>query len=88
MAALMQAVYVEWEDAHLVDEGTWVFREGAPAAKPVVFKQLGFLHSADEHAIVLTEAYSPDQMAPRTRIPAGMVRRFIELDIPDAGTTS
>lgn len=83
----MQAVYVEWEDASNADGGeTWVFRKGVAAAKPVVFKQLGFLHSVDEHAVVLTEAYSTELMAPRTRIPAGMVRRFIELDIPDAGT--
>lgn len=76
----MQLVYIEWEDASGCDEAGWVDR--ATAAKPIVhiFRQVGFVVEADEHALVLTEAHSLDAMAPRTRIPAGMVRRYIDLD--------
>lgn len=77
----MQLVYIEWEDASSVDEPGWVFRdEDAPAPEAHLFRQVGFVAGCDMHAIVLTEAYSDSQMAPRTRIPLGMVRRFIDLD--------
>jgi len=76
----MRPVYVEWEDASGVDSsGGWVFREGAPAPSKVIFKHLGFVVSQDDEALVLTEAHSQDQMSPRTRIPAGMVRVLVEL---------
>jgi hypothetical protein len=45
-----------------------------------MFKQVGFIVSVDESALVLTEAYNEDQMAPRTRIPVGMIRRIVDLD--------
>lgn len=76
----MELVYIEWEDASTVDEAGWVCCDGAPAAEPHVFKQVGFVTDADPWALVLTEAYSADSMAPRTRIPLGMVRRLVPLD--------
>ena len=76
----MQLVYIEWEDAGSLETGSWIFRDEASASTPHIFRQVGFVSDCDPWAICLTEAYSADQMAPRTRIPLGMVRRFVELD--------
>lgn len=76
----MELLYVEWEDAGSVDVGTWIDREGAPEPTPHMFRQVGFVNDADLESITLTEAYSDDQMAPRTRIPMGMIRRVVYLD--------
>ncbi len=77
----MELVYLEWEDASGVDATTgWVERDGAVCARPVIFRQVGFVVDIDLDAVVLTEAYSVDHMAPRTRIPMGMVRRCVHLD--------
>lgn len=75
----MQLIYIEWEDASSVDVPGWVDRDTAPKAEPHIFRQVGFVADADEHALVLTEAYNVDAMAPRTRIPVGMIRRFVDL---------
>jgi len=75
-------VYIEWEDASSVDLTTgWVYREGAPPPDVRVFKQVGFLLELTPEAIVLTAALDEHQMGPRTRIPAGMLRHLVELDI-------
>lgn len=76
----MNAVYIEWEDASAVDQPGWVDRGTAEPAVPHTFRQVGFVYSIDLHAVVLTEAYSTNNMAPRTRIPLGMVRRWVDLD--------
>ena len=78
----MELVYIEWEDASAVDDTTgWVPR-GDEAPKPVkhMFHQTGFIVDIDNEAVILTEAYSHDFTAPRTRIPVGMIRRFVRLD--------
>lgn len=77
----MQLVYIEWEDASAVDsEMGWIDRSTPVTAHAHMFRQVGFVVDADLDAIVLTEAYSPDMMAPRTRIPMGMIRRWVDLD--------
>jgi len=77
----MQLVYVEWEDASAPDSGeVWVHREDAEPVSPHMFRQVGFVVDADLDCIVLTEAHSDTLMAPRTRIPLGMVRRWVDLD--------
>jgi hypothetical protein len=76
----LRCVFVEWEDAGSLDGEGWVHRSTAPAPEPHMFKQVGFIVSVDESALVLTEAYNEDQMAPRTRIPVGMIRRIVDLD--------
>lgn len=76
----MELVYVEWEDASAVDEPGWVDRATAPVPVKHVFKQVGFIVDIDLEAIVLTEAYTDTTMSPRTRIPMGMIRRWVDLD--------
>ena len=78
----MQLVYIEWDDASTVDAETgWVWREGAPPAEPRIFRQVGFITELTDRHIVLTCAYDESQMAPRSRIPLGMVRRMVRIDI-------
>lgn len=79
----MELVYIEWEDASCADDGVWVPRD-APKAEATIFKQVGFVCGIDAAAVVLTEAYGGHQMAPRTRIPLGMVRRFEYLKVGGA----
>ena len=80
----MELVYLEWEDASAVDNTSgWVDRQSAPVPLVHIFKQVGFIVDIDLDAVVLTEAYTADNIAPRTRIPMGMVRRWVMLD-PDA----
>lgn len=78
---MMELVYVEWEDASACDATTgWVQRDDAPVPTVHVFKQVGFVVDIDGSAVILTEAYGPDHMAPRTRIPLGMIVRWVYLD--------
>lgn len=77
----MQLVYIEWEDASAVDETQgWVDRATAAPAAVRVFRQAGFVVDCDLDAIVLTEAYDEHNMSPRTRVPLGMIRRWVDLD--------
>lgn len=81
----MELVYVEWEDASDVDASLgWVNREDARAPELHIFHHAGFVCDIDPWALTLTAAYSDNQMAPRIRIPIGMIRRFVYLD-PDSG---
>lgn len=78
----MEMVYVRWEDASAVDESLgWIDKEGISIAVPHFFEQVGFVFDCDPWAIVLTEAHNADQISPRTRIPLGMIRRFIRIDL-------
>lgn len=67
-------VLVEWEDASVADDGTWVSKKDLPEAKPVIFQQAGWLLEWTEQHLLLTEALGDELMAARNRIPAGMVR--------------
>lgn len=80
----MKLVLVQWEDASVLDDGAWVERDSAPAPEPKVFTQVGFLVSANERELILTQAFDERTMAARERIPRGMVVRIVELD-PNAG---
>ena len=77
----MELIYIEWEDASAVDDNTgWHDRDTIPVPKIHIFKQVGFVVDANLEAIILTEAYNADFVAPRTRIPLGMIRRWVNLD--------
>ena len=80
----MKLVLVEWEDASVLDHGAWVERDAAPEPEAKVFTQVGFLVSANERELILTQAYDETTMAARERIPRGMVLSIVELD-PAAG---
>ncbi len=77
----MELVYIEWEDASGVDaEMGWVDIDTAPEPIVHLMRQAGFVTAIDLDAVVLTEAYGPHGMSPRTRIPLGMIRRWVDLD--------
>ena len=75
----MRLVLCVWEDAGELDEGPWAFREGAAKNEPFIFHQVGYLHELTHDAVVLTACMGEHQMGPRSRIPAGMVRKIVEL---------
>ncbi len=80
----MKMVLVEWEDAALLDSGTWVNRADAEPSKAVIFHSLGWLYELSPEAVTLTDTANPDFMSPRNRIPVGMVRKLLEFD-PSSG---
>lgn len=80
----MKLVLVEWEDAALIDSGTWVDRQGAEASKPVIFQSVGWLYELAPDAVTITDTTGADLMSPRNRIPIGMVRKLVEFN-PAAG---
>lgn len=71
-------VLIEWEDACLRDVGAWVDNEPI-AYEPKLFVQVGFLLSDTDAGVIITSAWSPDKIAPRDQIPAGMIRRKVFL---------
>jgi hypothetical protein len=73
-------VLVTWEDASVVDEGTWADRHTAPKAEPIVFQQVGWLLEATADHVVLTACMSADIISARDRIPRGMVRSIHTFD--------
>jgi hypothetical protein len=75
----MKPVLCVWEDASDLDDGPWTFRKDAKPSEPVIFHQVGYLYEITADAVVLTQCVGVDQMSPRTRIPAGMVRSLVEL---------
>lgn len=78
MSKSLRLVRVIWEDASVVDEGTWISRDGLKQAEPVIFDQVGWLMEITPAHVVLSECVGKDLIAPRTRIPAGMVRSIRE----------
>ena len=75
----MKKVLCVWEDAGQLESGSWVFRKDLEPSAPHIFNQVGYLFEITPEAVVLTEAFNDEQIAPRTRIPIGMVRRLVEL---------
>jgi len=75
----MKMVRVEWEDASIADEGTWVAREGLAPAHVVIFSQVGYLLGISPTEVLLTAAVSDTLIAPRDRIPLGMIQSIVEL---------
>ncbi len=77
----MKIVAVVWEDAAALDQdsGQWVDRAEVKPSTPVIFHQVGYLYSIAPDAIELTDCVGEEQMSPRSRIPAGMVRSLTEL---------
>jgi hypothetical protein len=71
---------VEWEDASVVDDGTWVDRATAPKPEPVIFQQVGWLIEITAEHLVLASCLSAEIMSARDRIPRGMVRSVHTFD--------
>lgn len=74
-------VLVEWEDASIVDDSTWVDRKTAPKAEAVIFQQVGWLIEVTPDHILLAACMSPEIISARDRIPRGMVRAIHAFDI-------
>lgn len=75
----MKLVKVVWEDAQDLDDGPWAYRKDAKPSEPCIFHQVGYLYELTPEAVVLTHCVGDEQMAPRSRIPAGMVKSLVEL---------
>lgn len=76
-------VLVEWEDASVVDDSTWVAKKNMPEAHPIIFQQVGWLLEWTPAHLVMTEAMGDEMMAARNRIPSGMVRSVHVFDAAD-----
>lgn len=74
----LRLVRVIWEDASVVDDGTWVSRDGLKKPEPVIFDQVGWLWELTPAHVVLCDCAGKELIAPRTRIPLGMVRSMRE----------
>ena len=74
----MRVVLCVWEDASEADDGPWAARDAKPA-EVILFHQVGYVFSLTAAELELTSCVGEHQMAPRTRIPIGMVRKLVEL---------
>lgn len=75
----MKRVVCVWEDASDLDDGPWTPRKDAAKAEPTIFHQVGYVFELTPDALVLTACVGDEHMAPRSRIPLGMIRSLIEL---------
>jgi hypothetical protein len=75
----VKTVLCVWEDAAELDGGPWADRSEAKPSAPVIFHQVGYLYEISHDAVTLTACVGEEQMAPRTRVPMGMVKSLIEL---------
>lgn len=66
---------IEWEDACLIDVGSWVDNEPVKY-EPRMFIQVGFVLYDGKDGLIITSAWSPDKIAPRDQIPRGMIRKL------------
>ena len=73
MSDMPPLVLVVWEDAKVIDGGTWTDSKDHEY-KPHLFHQVGFLLSQSDKGIVLTQAWHPESVAARDQIPLGMIR--------------
>lgn len=73
-------VLVVWEDAKSMDNaGAWVENKDH-SYKPHLFLQVGFLLSATDDGLILTQAWHPEMVAARDQIPRAMVRSITPLE--------
>jgi hypothetical protein len=71
---------VEWEDASVVDDGTWTDRKNPPKAEPIIFQQVGWLLEVTSEHVVMAACMSSEIISARDRIPRGMVRSIHTFD--------
>ena len=77
----MKAVLVVWEDACEMSEHPWEFSQDEYEYDPRIVHQIGYLVQKDENGIMLTSAYTDNQIARRQQIPAKMIKTITFLDI-------
>ena len=72
-------VLVQWEDALVRGDTTWVSSKDLEGYKPQIFYSVGFLITDCDEGVVLTPAWSPDMVAAGEQIPRGMIRSVTPL---------
>ncbi len=72
-------VMVVWEDAKRVDGEAWAENKNHTYT-PHLFHQVGFLLSATDDGLILTQAWHPELVAARDQIPRAMVRSITPLE--------
>lgn len=72
-------VAVVWEDAKSIDAEVWAENKDHKY-EPHLVRQVGFLLSATDEGVVLTQAWHPDSVAKRDQIPRGMIRSMTVLE--------
>ena len=85
MTTPMRLVRVVWEDIHVVDDTTWVFKEGLKKPEEMVFDSVGWLMEIDSKHVVISGCMGKDLLGPRESIPMGVVKSITEFD-QTAGT--
>ena len=80
MTQPLRLVRIVWEDASIVDSGTWVQRFDLPTPDVIVFDQVGYLFELTTEHVVISSCVGKDLIGPRDRIPIGMVRSIQEFD--------
>ena len=80
MSKPLRLVRVIWEDASIVDDGTWVDRSTTTKPEAIVFDQIGWLMELTSEHVVLSSCVGRTLMGARDRIPAGMVRSIHEYE--------
>lgn len=76
----LRFVRVVWEDISVVDDSTWVFKEGLKKPDVMIFDSVGWLLELDHTHIVISGCMGKDLMGPRERIPIGVVKSITEFD--------
>lgn len=77
----MKPVLVVWEDACEMSDTPWEFAQEDYVYEPRIVHQIGYLVQEDEHGIMLTSAYTDNQIARRQQIPQKMIKTITFLDI-------
>lgn len=72
-------VYIEWEDAHELDDSPGWNYELQHDYVPLYVHQVGYLLSDTAEGFVITSSWTPDFTGPRTVIPRGMVTKLCPL---------
>jgi hypothetical protein len=80
--APLRLVRVVWEDASIADDGgPWISRDELAPPKPVIFDQVGWLFELTPDHVVISACVGERLIAPRDRIPTGMVRSIHEFTV-------
>jgi hypothetical protein len=72
-------VLVVWEDAKVMDPGAWADNK-VHTYDPHIWHQVGFLLSATDEGVILSQAWHPDSVAARDQIPRAMIRSITPLE--------
>lgn len=74
-------VAIKWEDATQKESGTWLSVDHTTehTYDPAIMCTVGFLLSQTDRGVIVSSTWSPDCIAPRDQIPAGMIHSITYL---------